>query len=248
MLKKVIAVVLCSTCSLALAEQQRVTLTHENKVPALHQLELGYDFEQTEYTDLQYRSHALQARFGLIENLTARLDVPYVMRDEDFASDESGLGDISLGFDLVAHQDVFSYPYVIPHVDIAFASGDDKKGLGAGDTSYVFGFSVGTVVYDQLHYVADLSYAVNHDARASDEDDAFMASLSMVWDVNERFAVSGEGRVLDFQDTDTQPYLLGGGMAYSWSESLLTKFFLGTWQKGGNGEDLVINVSAAYQL
>lgn len=248
MLKKAVAVVLCSTCSLALAEQQRVSLTHENKYPALHQLELGYDFEQQEYNDFQYRTHAAEARFGLLENLTARLSVPYVMRDEDFADDESGLGDIQLGFDLVAHQDIFSYPYAIPHIDVSFASGDEDKGLGAGDPSYVFGLSVGTVVYDALHYIADLSYSVNHDARASDEDDAFIASLSVVWDVNERFAVSGEARVLDFQDTDSQPYLLGGGMAYNWSEDFLTRFFLGTWQKGENGEDLLINVSAAYQL
>lgn len=248
MFKKALTVVLCSAATVALAEPQRVLLTRENQFPALHQLEVGYEFQQREFNDLNYRTHSAQARYGLIENLTARLDVPFVMRDADFESDEEGLGDIKLGFDLLAYEDVFSYPYIIPHLDIGFATGDEDKGLGTGETSYTFGLSVGTVVYEVLHYIADVSYAVNHDALASADDDVFMASLSVMWTLSEKFALSLEGRLLDFQDTDNEPYLIGGGMAYRWTDDFQTSLFYGGWQESETGEDTLLSVKAALQF
>lgn len=88
------------------------------------------------------------------------------------------------------------------------------------------GVSIGTVVHDVLHYVLDASYAMNYDARATEEDDVFMGSLSLIWDISERFSAMGEGRIMDFQDTSDQPFLIGGGMTYGWSENLSSTFFI----------------------
>ncbi len=247
MLKKAAAVALCSIATLAWAEPQRTVLTHENKQPELGQLEVGYQFLQREFNESNLRSHSAQARYGLWENLTASLDVPWVSRDEDFGTDQDGIGDVVLGFDLLAYEDVFTYPYVIPHLEIAFPTGDEDDGLGTGETAYSFGFSVGTVVYEVLHYVLDFTYAANYDALATDEDDAFLVALSMVWDISDRFALSLEGGIIDYQDTDDEPYILGGGMAYKWSPNFQTSFFYGGWQESPD-EDSATSVRATYQF
>lgn len=246
MLKKLSVAVLCASASLAIAEPQRAVLTTENKFPELRQLELGYDFYNREFEDSNYRSHELVARYGLIENLTARVHVPYDSNDPDFGDSESGLGDVRLGFDLVAYQDVFTYPYVIPHLDLSFTTGDEEKGLGSEDGMYMFGVAFGTVTHDMFHWILDLSYAANQGAKASDEDDAFQVGISFIWDVSERFTMGLEVLVQDFQDTDNEPYLIGGGLTYKWTESLQSRVFLGGWQEQESGEDQFFNFNTAY--
>lgn len=245
MLKKALAVTLCSAATLAWAEPQRTLLTHENQFPELGQLEVGYQFQQREFNTFNYRSHSAQARFGLWENLTLNLDVPWVQRDEDFAEDEDGAGDVVLGFDLLAYEDVFTYPYVIPHIEIGFPTGDDDKGLGSGETMYAFGVSIGTVVYDVLHYVLDLTYAANYDALATEEDDVFMGSLSLIWELSDRFNWTLEGGMVDYQDTDDEPFIVGGGFAYKWTPNFQTSFFYGGWQEDSE-EDTTLNARATY--
>lgn len=245
MLKKALAVALCSAATLAWAEPQRVILTHENQYPELGQLEVGYEFQQREFNTFNYRTHSAQVRYGLVDKLTASLDVPWVQRDEDFEDDQDGIGDVVLGFDLVAYEDVFTYPYVIPHVEVGFSTGDEDKGLGTGESMYAFGISFGTVVYDVLHYVLDLTYAANYDALATDEDDIFAGSLSLIWELSEQFNFSLETRLIDFQDTDDEPFIVGGGMAYKWSPDFQTSFFYGGWQEDAD-EDSTLNVRATY--
>ncbi len=230
----------------ARAEDARAFLTTENKFPETRHLEVGYGFEQTEFDALLYRMHAAQLRYGLLENVTARLDLPYVQRDEDFGDDTSGLGDVQLGFDLLAYEDIFRYPYVIPHLDVAFATGDEEEGLGTGDAMWKLGVSIGTVVYEVLHYVLDLSYVSNYDAMASDQDDVFMGSLSIIWDVSDRFSVMGEGRFMNFQDSDDQPFLVGGGMSYDWTEKLASSVFLGSWHENDFGQDQEVLFRTSY--
>ncbi len=251
MLRKILLVSACaalSTLSLARAEEARALWTTENKFPALGQAEVSYWLEQTEYDDFVYRSHSALLRYGLIENVTARLEVPWVQRDEDFLEDADGLGDVQLGFDLLAYEDIFRYPYVIPHVDVAFPTGDEDDGLGTGETMYMFGVSIGTVVYEVLHYVLDASYAMNYDARATEEDDVFMGSLSVIWDISPRFSVMGEGRIMDFQDTSDQPFLIGGGMSYGWTENLASTFFIGNWQESSFGQDQELMFKTSYSF
>ena len=103
MLRKVLLASVLTAMTLApqlRAEEARALLTTENKFPELGQLELSYLLDNQKYDDLDYRAQSLIARYGLIENLTARLQLPYVQREPDFGSDTDGLGDIRLGFDL----------------------------------------------------------------------------------------------------------------------------------------------------
>ncbi len=248
MSKKLLIPVLFACATLAGAESQRTAITTENKFPELGKLELGYDFKNREFDDAKYRIHEAVARYGLIENLTARLHVPFVSADPDFGDKEQGIGDVQLGFDLRAYEDIFRYPYVVPHLDVAFSTGDEDKGLGTGETMFMFGVAIGTMTHDQFHWVLDVSYAANYEALATEEDDVFMVGLSWVWDISDRFSISIEGLVQDFQDTDNEPYLIGGGFAYKWTPAFQTRFFMGGWQEQESGEDLAFNVNAAYSF
>ncbi len=248
MYKKLLLPILCCTASLAFAEPQRTVLTTENKFPELGHLELGYDFSNREFSDLEYRSHEVFARFGLVENLTARVHVPFDTYRPDFGSSESGLGDVRVGLDLVAYQDVFSFPFIIPHVDVGFSTGDEDKNLGTGETMYKFGVAFGTKTHEQFVWVLDVSYAADAKAKAADEDDIFEVGLSWGWELSDRFMLSLEALIQDHQDTDNEPYLLGGGFSYKWTPALQTRFFMGGWQEQESGEDLVINVNASYSF
>ncbi|HMP74853.1 MAG TPA: transporter [Kiritimatiellia bacterium] len=246
MFKKLLIPALCGVASLAIAEPQRAVLTTENKFPELRQLEVGYDFTSTEYDTSKFRSHEFVARYGLLENLTARLHVPFNTIDPDFGDKEEGIGDVRLGLDLVAYQDVFSFPYAIPHVEVSFPTGDEDKNLGTGDNMVKVGLAIGTVTHEVLHWVADFTYAINTDSKAAVDDDIFSAALSLIWDVSDRFAVSGEGLVQDRENTSSNPVLLGAGLNYKWTPSFQTRFFMGVWNDSADGEDIVLNFNAAY--
>jgi hypothetical protein len=251
MLRKILLVVAFAATVLSLqvkAEEARAMLTTENKFPELSRLELSYLLEDMGYDGFDYQSHSALLRYGLIENLTARLQVPYVQRDPDFGTSTDGLGDIKLGFDLLAYEDIFRYPYVIPHADMSFSTGEEDDGLGSGKTSYSFGVSVGTVVYEVLHYVVDATYVVDADTRTGVTDDAMMGSLSIIWDISKRFSVMGEGRVLDYQDANTTSAMLGGGLTYAWTENLGSTLFIAGWPDTAYGEDQTTMLKVSYSF
>lgn len=246
MFKKLLLPILCCAASIALAEPQRTALTTENKFPELGHLELGYDFSNREFENFEYDSNELFARFGLVENLTARVHLPFDTYDPDYGDKERGIGDVGVGLDLVAYQDVFSFPYVIPHFDVTFSTGDEDKNLGTGDNSFKFGIAFGTKTYEQFNWVLDVSYAENYDAKAADEDDIFQVAFSWVWELSDRFAFSVEALIQDHQDTDNEPYLIGGGLSYKWTPEFQTRFFMGGWQEQESGEDTLLNLAATY--
>lgn len=195
----------------------RTLLNRENKYPESGRGELGLGVDRFSLKDLDasVTDVSLSGRFGIWENIVAGANVPFTSTDV-FGNDESGLGDLSLDLDLLAFQDIFRYPFVIPYVTVQLPTGDEDKGLGAGETVYETGISVGTKVYDAITYLVGISYLVNgfQDA-AGDGEDAYAISGSLVWDISDRFAVLGEGRIYEeLSYMDSQPYEALGGLAY----------------------------------
>jgi hypothetical protein len=238
--------VFCTAAAWAGAEPQRAFLTTENKFPERGALELGYEFIGREFDTLKYNRQSVFARYGLIENLTARIHAPYDTLKPDFGGDESGLGDVTLGADLVAYQDVFSFPFVIPHLDVSLPTGDEDKGLGSGDALISAGVAVGTKTQDRFVWVLDVSYASVYDAKASEKDDVFGAALSWIWELSDRFTVNIEGLFRHAEAYDSNAILVGGGMNYSWSPKLNTGVFIGRWDDDDSGEEQLLNIRAAY--
>lgn len=249
MCRNILMVAALSSLALSLstmAEESRAFLTTENKFPELHQMELSYFLDNNQNDDFDFRTHNIVARYGLIENVTTRLTLPYAQFEPENGSSTDGLGDIKLGFDLLAYEDIFRYPYVIPHVEVSFATGDDKDGLGSGKTGYSAGVTVGTVVYDCLHYIVDGTYVADMDTHAGVTDDAAIGSFSMIWDISSRFSVMGEGRLVNYQDADDTATMIGGGMSYAWTENLGSSVFVATWPDSVYGEDQTLLLKVNY--
>jgi len=227
----------------------RTTLTRENKYPGDGHVELIGFFDHAELQDLEQDIFGLGARFGLLESVTLGASLPYVQ--SDLAGEQfDGVGDLVLSADLLAFQDLFRYPFVIPHVDTSLPTGEEDDGLGTGETVINFGISVGTVVYDALTYIVDFSYAYNGSTyfALGDPDNIYMISGSLIWDISDRFAVLGEARLyeeLDFMDGN--PLEAKGGLAYRTGRDSQIAVYGGVADPGQDGEDYDV-ASATFTL
>jgi len=192
----------------------RTTLSRENKYPEVGQFELGGFYENAEKDELEQDIYGVYGRVGLWEFVTAEAVVPVV--DAEFEDESNnGIGDVVLKLDLLAFQDIFRYPFFIPHIDVSLPTGDEDDGLGTGETGVTIGMSIGTKVYDMLTYVIDIAYAMNNgDDTSFDDDDIFYVSGSLVWDVSDRFALLTEGRIYEENSYENYPYIIKGGAAY----------------------------------
>lgn len=236
------ATFLAGVCA-ASAEPNRTLFVNENRAPELGQAEVGVMYFDREYDMADETEWNVYARYGLIENLTAKITVPYLDWENDFGASADGIGDVVLGFNLLAYEDIFHYPYVIPHLDISFPTGDEDDGLGSGETSPSFGVSVGTVTYDQLHWIVDASYVMNGGSELEDPEDIVVGSLALIWDVSDRFAIHGEVQISDDEASgEDNPVTAVGGMTYEWSRDVEMSVYGG----GGDVYDSVVGVKAAY--
>lgn len=223
----------------------RTTLTRENKFLEPAQVEFGGFYEHDDNSDLDTDSDTLgvYGRLGLLEFMTAEADVPFV--DSDLSGDsESGIGDVVLKLDLLAFQDIFRYPFIIPHIDVSLPTGDEDKGLGTGETGVTLGISVGTKVYEQLTYVLDIAYAMNGGNGTYDDDDIGMLSGSIVWDVSDRFALLTEGRVYEKNSYDNYPYRVLGGLAYRFTPDVQVAGYGGVERNETDLDSGKVNIAA----
>jgi len=202
--------------SVAQAEPRRVLLTHENRLPEKGELEVEGAFilqenqderEQFTVEDVDWRTYAVAARYGLARDLKIGAVVPFSTWEPDEGDGEAGFNDIQIEAELRAFEDVFGYPYILPYLRVSLPTGDEDKDLGDGDPSYTFGAAVGTTVLDDLHYALDLAYTV----RGSSENVASVGG-SIIWDLNDRCSLVGEGKFTEklAEEEENSKILLGG--------------------------------------
>lgn len=211
------------------AESQRTIFTVENRFPRWEQVEVGvlgtyeeYDFGFTEPEIIGVMPYV---RYGIREHFAVQVGVPYVQVDPGFGSSESGLGDVEVKFQLRAYEDIFGYPYFIPHLSVTFPTGDDEKGLGAGDATVTAGLSYGNKIYDFISYVLDGSYRIH-----PDQDNQVLLSTSFLWHVSAELDFIAEVRYEDntgLFGEDESVYFLGG-MVYDWTRALQMGVHAGT--------------------
>lgn len=222
MLKRLmtIGLAVAAVASVARAEPMRTFLTKEGKLPAVGSLELTASEVYTEIrdqreffrpTDVDEWRTTLAARYGLAEALSLNVSVPFLsLSYDDSDADESGVGDVVAGLELMAFKDIFDYPYFMPYVEVAFPTGDEDKGLGEGDGSVVFGGVVGTTMNDVYHYAVDARYAIYQD-----DENVGSVGVSIGWDVSKQLTVLGEGIFVEKRaDEDTNAKIVQGGFAY----------------------------------
>ena len=243
------------------AEQIRPLLTKENAQPELHRTEVGFEFRFEELgdfresviaTDTNKTSYIPSLRYRPFEPLTLFATFPFIDNDPDIGSGGSGLGDITVGFELLAYEDVVvEHPWVMPHLEVVLDTGDTKDGTGRGESSVIVGLAIGSATHwaynsriDPIwHLIGDVRYEIFEDS----ENIASVAG-SVIWDITEQFSALGSVRLSDeqFKDMNENPVLFLGGLSYRATEKLTM-----TVQGGGGKntrEDVVVSVKATHDL
>jgi hypothetical protein len=218
------------------AEPMRTALTKENKMPEAGQVELGVVGEYTERVAADVLSAEPYVRVGLADQVAVRGSLPYLSVDpvSPLADKQTGLGDASLGIEFLGYSDLFDAPWIMPHARVIFDTGDEDKGLSAGDTQYEVGVAVGTTVERVFHFAADARYLI-----LDDQENIPSLGLSLVWDLDERFSLLAEMQISREKDVltsmgtleDRHPILFLAGFSYAASEEVLFSV------QGGTGKN-----------
>lgn len=238
----------------AFAGAQRPYLVRENEFPADKMPEVSVEAMFIEYGDINedivlgdYNASivAAELRYGLFENLALSANVPYVTITPDFGNEESGLGDVTLGLDLLAYEDIFHYPYVIPYLEVQLDTGDEKKGLGTGEKVYRMGVTVGTVVEDVVHFTAAVHYDIY-----TEFENVLGASGAIIWDLSDAFSVHVEGRVSEYrginEDEIDAEYIGLAGMSFRPNEDTLLTLYGGSTEN--RAEDVITGLRVSYNF
>lgn len=250
-----------STC--VYGEMSRPLFTRENRYPDYEprdpqitrpeykNVEVGLTYVYREFAD-EYvpggdaSSLALQVRYRILRDLTLLASVPYSAASPAVGSSESGIGDITIGADLVAYQDIFGFPYIIPHIAHTLDTGDEEKGLGAGESSTTAGVTIGTLVHEVWGVSVDGSLVVR-----SDSENSFMGSLALVRELDKSFSLLGEVRVIEKEKTlstdDSYAAYFGGGMIYRPMDGLTFGAY-GYAAGAAADEDFIFALRSTYQF
>lgn len=233
MIRKSVLLAAAALClaSLGYSESMRTRLTVENKMPELGQAEVGVDGGYWDYEFSEELALTPFVRYGLAENLTVFATAPYRQLEPEFGEKVDGMGDVTLGFDLVAYKDIFDYPYVIPHVEVGLPTGDEDEGLGSGNAKVTGGISAGTVVQDMYHFIVDIGYTIDDsDDEGVEDNNHGYAAGSIVWDVSKEFALLAEIKMTNEEDSmgeSDYPVLYDGGFSYKATKDLAINWYVG---------------------
>ena len=233
MIRKCLAVVVISMLlgRSSFAEPQRAFFVKENRMPEASKTEVGVVSRYVEVPDdyaadgngSDYFSAAPTVRYGLTDKLAVYGEIPYAQVAPSEGDTERGLGDVVAGAEMTIFEDLFGYPFIVPHVEMSLDTGDEDKGLGYGKSLFTAGASVGTVVLDMFHYIVDVSYTFNERANDGSDDDKNVASVggAFIWDLNEEFSLIAEARSDNNKDEDGHvPLYVEGGFSYKATENL----------------------------
>jgi hypothetical protein len=246
-----LATALTLTASLALAQSEtiRPLFVKENKMPELWTFEVDLLGTYTRYDESKYQSISglklkrneytvvPQVRFGAYENLTLYANVPYRFIRSDTAGNVNGFDDITLGFELLAYEYTFKYPWVIPYVEVTFPTGDDKDmapikktdtifSYSLGKVDGIFGLAIGTTVDDVFHWIIDGRYDIN-----VGDSGIFSGAACFIWDLSDQFSFLAEAKIS--QGPENNPYsgipaYFNGGLSYAPHEFIRFTAYGGT--------------------
>lgn len=232
------------------AEGQRTVYTHENAFPELHKAELNVDLMSIESGDRNEafadgdRNSVVTApklRYTLLPELVGSVKAPVVFEDPDNGGSEVGLGNLELGLELKAFEDIFNYPYVIPHVELGLETAGSNLQTIRDENFARVGVSVGTVTKDTFTWVGDVSYQM-----FSESENIFIFSASLIADISKDFSVIGEIQLTDEEvgSKKDHPVNFLGGFSYDWSPAFRTCFYAGAGLD--SSDDVVAMVRATY--
>jgi len=232
MKKLMLGVVLAAVVTTVQAEPLRTLFTKENQLPEKGQLELGALVDTHQYPNQSYFTESVYARYGLFGNLAAYAFAPYhqLRVKNGFTGNQNGIGDCGLGFQLLAYEDIFRFPYVMPHLELQFPTGDEKKGLGAGEVSILGGVTIGTKTWECVDWALDVTGAHLSTNDPQLKSDTIIVSGSIVWTLDEYFALVGEVSGSDQTYIAGHPITIDGGIIFRPTENLMFGVYGGKTQ------------------
>lgn len=237
------------TAGVASAEPMRTVLSMENRLPDRKETEVGLSLNMRQYkdaaqdymeNDVDMKELVASVSYGVTRDFSLDLRVPGVSTSLGDADEETGVGDVSLGFRLRAFEEPYGYPYVIPHAAVTFPTGDEENGQGAGELGAWAGVAVGDQIWDCLDLALDLSY------RFQDEG-YFTLSGHAAWALSEKFSVTLEARWQDDEDSvsNRNSHIWLGGMTYKPTDLWMVGVYAGT-SLDGDEKDTLGGVRVAY--
>ena len=229
------------------ADTIRTALTKENRRPDRYRAEAGMIFTYFEMeNDDKATSLAPYMRYTVLPDLVLFGTLPFENIDHDQGSSSSGLGDATVGAELRVYEDLFRAPWIMPHAEVSFPTGDEDKGLGSGEMEYMVGVAVGSSIYRHLHYAVDARYRI-----LNDRDNVPSLGVSLIYDLDERFSLLAEMQVSnesidnDFgQSSSRSPILFLAGMHYAPIPAL--SFTVHGGAESDSGRESIIRAKMAY--
>ena len=248
MKKILIGAAMLSMVVTASAEPLRTLFTHENQLPEKGQLELGALVGTKQFEPRSEFEESLYARYGLFGNLAAIATVPFheTRYKTGLGSSQSGLGDVGLGFEVLPYEDIFKFPYIMPHLELRFPTGDEDKGYGAGEISILAGITVGTKTWECVDWALDVTGAHLTTNDPLLKNDTIIISGSIVWNLDEQFALVTELSGSDQSYPDGHPLTFEGGMVYKPIENLMIGIYGGKTSHTGESWDGTLKLSYSF--
>lgn len=248
MKKLMLGAVLAAMVTTVQAEPLRTLFTKENQMPEKGQLELGALANTQQYPNQSFFTESVYARYGLFGNLAVNAFVPahQIRNKNGFGSNQNGLGDCGLGFQLLAYEDIFRFPYIMPHLEFQFPTGNEDKGMGAGEVSILGGVTVGTRTWECVDWALDVtgSHLSTNDPLL--KSDTVIISGSIVWALDEQFSLVGEVSGSDQTYAAGHPIAFEGGMVYKPVENLMIGVYGGKTQHTDESWDGTVKLSYSF--
>ncbi len=223
MKKLILGAVLTAMVTMVQAEPIRTIFTKENQFPEKGQLELSALANTVQYPERNYFTEAIMARYGLFGNLAVYGFVPahQVRVKQGLGNNEKGIGDCGIGMELLAYEDIFRFPYILPHLEIQFPTGDETKGMGSGEVSIIGGVTIGTKTWECVDWALDVSGAHLTTNDPQLKSDTIIISGSIIWNLDDQFALVSELSGSDQTYSAGHPITFEGGMVYKPIENLM---------------------------
>jgi long-subunit fatty acid transport protein len=205
-----------------------ITDDAETQGKGKYQLELNgqYDWDEEDAEDGSIKSTAGQATatlsYGVADNVDLVLSLPYLWGkaevNETTLYNEKGIGDVVLETKLrLFERNGFSMAL---KPGISFPTGDDEKGLGAGQLGGHL-FLIASQELGSWAFHGNLGY-IRNENKIDERKDIWHASLATTWEVIKNLklvANVGIERNPD-EDANNDPAFLTGGIIYSVKENI----------------------------
>ncbi|MDP8218201.1 MAG: transporter [Candidatus Theseobacter exili] len=180
------------------------------------QADLGVSYLQTADDSAKVTTVYGQGSFGILENWDVILWVPFNWISPEVGSDEDGIGDLYVGTKLMLLNEI-DYPVDLSvAVAVECPTGDDDKGLGAGNAS-VYVVAAAAKTFNQFLVVGNIGGGFLGDLKAGgmdiDRKNILIWGVEAAWMVNDvaNLNVALDGNTKEYEGLDNEVYVTVGG-------------------------------------